>query len=414
MNDIAGPDSPAPQALPPGPGAPKTREADVVVIGAGLCGASAAVLLGRAGYRVVLVDRHAVCPSQFRLEHIAEDQARALDRVGLLEPIAAGGAFIDHIVNARNGRIIDHTYGADYGLRYEDMVQIVREQLPATVECVFDRVTDVSTSPALQHVALASQGSITARLLVLATGMGDMLHEKLGMRRIVTFEKHSIDFGFDLAPAPGRRFPFPALTYYGETTADGIDYINIFPFPSTMRANVFTFRSDQDPWVRDMVRAPKQTLLATLPGLARFLGDFQVTSPVRIWTMNLSETRGCEQPGVVVVGDAFQTSSPAAGTGLTRLLTDVERLCFVYAPKWLAAGDAGREKIAEFYADAEKTAMDRMAIARAHHRRRLTLDNGLKWTARRRLHYLRRGLAAWMSAAGEAQGRGLDRPTPVH
>ena len=385
----------------PEPAAAGRREADVVIVGAGLSGATAALLFGRSGYRVVLVDLHAVCPPQFRLEHIAEEQTHPLRRIGLLEPIAAGGAFIDHILNARNGRVIDHTYGSDYGLRYEDMVRIVREQLPAGVERVSDRVSDISTGPDLQHVVLATQGTITARLVVLATGMGAMLHEKLGMRRIVTFEKHSIDFGFDLAPAPGQRFPFPALTYYGETTADGIDYLNIFPLRSTMRANVFTFRGHQDPWVRDMLRAPKETLLATLPGLANFLGDFQATSPVRSWVMNLSETEGYRQPGVVVVGDAFQTSCPAAGTGLMRLLTDVERLCTVHAPNWLASGDTSREKIAEFYADPVKTAMDRRSIAAAHHRRRLTLDSGLHWTARRHLHFLRRGLRGWISAARE-------------
>jgi 2-polyprenyl-6-methoxyphenol hydroxylase-like FAD-dependent oxidoreductase len=299
--------------------------------------------------------------------------------------------------------VVDHSSGPHYGLRYEDMVRIVREQLPASVECVFDRVSDLSTESGPPRVILATQGTVTARLVVLATGMGGMLHETLGMRRIVTFEKHSITFGFDLQPAPGHRFPFPSLTYYGETTADGIDYLNIFPLPGTMRANLFTFRDVQDPWVRDMMRAPKEALLATLPGLENFLGDFQVSSPVRSWAMDLCETEGYEQPGVVLVGDAFLTSCPPAGTGLTRLLMDVERLCTVHAPNWLASGDVSRDRIAEFYADPEKTAMDRMAIARAHHRRSLTLDSSLRWTARRRLHFLRRSLSGRMSAADAAR-----------
>jgi hypothetical protein len=83
----------------------------------------------------------------------------------------------------------------------------------------------------------------------------------------------------------------------------------------------------------------------------------------------------------------------------------VERLCTVHAPRWLASGDISRERIAEFYADPEKTAMDRRAIAAAHHRRRLTLDAGLRWTGRRRLYFLRRGLAGLMSAARETQVR---------
>ena len=47
-------------------------------------------------------------------------------------------------------------------------------------------------------------------------------------------------------------------------------------------------------------------------------------------------TEVCRKAGVVLIGDAFATSCPAAGTGARKVLTDVERLCNVYVPKWLA------------------------------------------------------------------------------
>jgi 2-polyprenyl-6-methoxyphenol hydroxylase-like FAD-dependent oxidoreductase len=268
---------------------------------------------------------------------------------------------------------------------------------------VVGRVLDVSAGSELQHVVLADGGTLVARLVVLATGMGDLLREKLGMTRIVTFEKHSISFGFDLAPAPGRRFRFPALTYYGETAADRIDYLNIFPIGAVMRANLFTFRDDHDPWVRDLRRTPKEALLATLPGLADFLGDFEIVSPVQNWVMNLCEVDGYEREGVVLVGDAFQTSCPAAGTGVTRLLTDVERLCGLHAPNWLASKGMGREKIAEFYGDPAKQAVDRHALALSHFRRSLTVGAGLGWTARRQQHFLRRRVSGWIREVGGAR-----------
>lgn len=43
------------------------HEVDVAVVGAGLSGSVAAVTLARAGYRVALIDRHEVCPPQFRV-----------------------------------------------------------------------------------------------------------------------------------------------------------------------------------------------------------------------------------------------------------------------------------------------------------------------------------------------------------
>jgi 2-polyprenyl-6-methoxyphenol hydroxylase-like FAD-dependent oxidoreductase len=377
------------------PKAAPTRKADVVIVGAGLCGSVAAVVLGRAGYKVVLVDRRATCPPQFRVEGIDGKQAELFDRLGLLEPIAAVATRFDHIMNARRGRPIDYTHEAHYGLRYEDFVGVVRSQLPSTVELVIDRVADLSTGPEQQQVILAEKGTIDTRLVVLATGFGDVLREKLGITRIVTFEKHSIPFGFDISPAPGFRFPFSALTYYGETAGDGIDYLIVFPIGAATRANLFTFRDDRDPWLREFRRAPKEVLLATLPGLAHFLGDFEIQSPVQSWVMSLCEVGGHIQQGVVLVGDSFQNSCPAAGTGVTRLLTDVDRLRRL-APAWLATPGMGRDKIAQFYADPKKQAVDRSAIALARYRRELTLDNGLLGRARRQQHFLRRRLAGWI------------------
>ena len=61
------------------------------------------------------------------------------------------------------------------------------------------------------------------------------------------------------------------------------------------------------------------------------------------------------QAGVVLVGDAFATSCPAAGTGTGKVFTDVERLCNVHIPRWLATPGMGADKIAAFYDDPVKT-----------------------------------------------------------
>ncbi len=43
---------------------------DVLIVGAGLGGATAAAVLSRAGCRVVAVDRHAAYPADFRAEQL--------------------------------------------------------------------------------------------------------------------------------------------------------------------------------------------------------------------------------------------------------------------------------------------------------------------------------------------------------
>jgi 2-polyprenyl-6-methoxyphenol hydroxylase-like FAD-dependent oxidoreductase len=395
MADMSLNATPQPQAAGTAP-APRRLDVDVLVIGGGLSGSLAAVVLGRAGYRVAIVDRHAEYPTEFRVEKIAGDQVALLRRLGLLDCVAAASTPFDRVVNVRHGRVIDRTYGRHYALLYDDLIRAVRAQLPGSVEFLVGRVVDIETSQDRQQVRLAGNDIISARLIVLATGMADVLRQKLGIVRRVTFEKHSISFGFSIAPAPGQAFDFPALTYYGERLGDRIDYLSLFPVGAVMRANLFTFLDYRDPWARDLRRTPKQTLLRTLPGLARFLGDFEVVDGVQNWIMDLCTVENYQRDGVVLIGDAFQTSCPAAGTGVSRLLTDVERLCTVHLPAWLASPGMGRDKIVEFYHDPAKQAADRRALGLAHYRRSLTVDTSLRWAVQRRHALVRRRVLGWV------------------
>jgi 2-polyprenyl-6-methoxyphenol hydroxylase-like FAD-dependent oxidoreductase len=100
--------------------------------------------------------------------------------------------------------------------------------------------------------------------------------------------------------------------------------------------------------------------------------------------MDLYASDGFRRPGVVLIGDAFQTACPAAGKGLTRALTDVERLCTVHIPQWLMTPDMAVEKINAFYDDPVKQACDAQATHTAHYRRALTTGTELRWVLHRR------------------------------
>jgi 2-polyprenyl-6-methoxyphenol hydroxylase-like FAD-dependent oxidoreductase len=86
---------------------------------------------------------------------------------------------------------------------------------------------------------------------------------------------------------------------------------------------------------------------------------------------------------VVLVGDAFSTSCPAAGTGARKVLVDVERLCNVHIPRWLETPGMSEEKIATFYDDPVKQANDAYSTAKAFGLRAFTLDTSLAGSARR-------------------------------
>jgi 2-polyprenyl-6-methoxyphenol hydroxylase-like FAD-dependent oxidoreductase len=210
------------------------------------------------------------------------------------------------------------------------------------------------------------------------------------MRRRVLAARHSVTFGFTIARPDNAPFEFEALTCYGERTADGVDYLSLFPVPAGMRANLFIFRDPTDPIMRELRRDTKSTLLRLMPGLRPYLDDFNIVDRVRNWLMDLSVVEGHLQPGVVLIGDAFQTNCPAAGTGVSRLLVDVERLCTHYAPRWLETEGMGTEKITQFYSDRDKIAADQRSLRMARFRRAISSSNDMEWTVRRRLHFLRR------------------------
>ena len=94
------------------------------------------------------------------------------------------------------------------------------------------------------------------------------------------------------------------------------------------------------------------------------MGDFTVPGFVKIRPVDLYVTKGYRQDGIVLVGDAFATSCPAAGTGARKVLVDVERLCNVHIPRWLATPGMGEAKIAAFYDDPVKQACDTLRQTR--------------------------------------------------
>ncbi|MBP0115197.1 FAD-dependent oxidoreductase [Bradyrhizobium vignae] len=366
---------------------------DIAIVGGGLAGSLAAAVLARAGHRVALVDKRAVYPDEFRVEKIGGHQLQLLRKLGFLSALDGVACRYQRVLNIREGKVVDVSVGQAYGFPYADLVAMARSQIPDPSNLIVDEVTAISSSDDVQHLELASGRCVTARLVVLATGMAGVLGHKLGIRRRVLAERHSVSFGFTIARKDGRPFDFEALTCYGERTADGIDYLSLFPVRAGMRANLFMFRDPTDPIMRELRREPEATVLRLLPGLQSYLGDFRVTDRVQNWVMDLTVVEGHLQPGVVLIGDAFQTNCPAAGTGVARLLVDVDRLCTEYVPRWLMTAGMGREKISQFYSDRDKIAADQQSLKMARFRQALTSRNDIGWDVRRRLHFLRRSLA---------------------
>ena len=365
-------------------------DTDIAIVGGGLAGTIAAIALARSGARVTLVDRNATPPDEFRVEKLGGMQLESLGRLGLLDLLTANSTRFDQSLNIRRGRIVDHTNARYQAAFYADLVGTMRSALPGSVRLLIGRVTELATSAGLQQVTIAEHGTLRARLVVLASGMSDLLRSRLGIEREVLHERQSLTFGFNLRPGDGIA-AHPALTIYGERPRDGIDYLTLFPIGELIRANLFVFLDHRDPWIKALRTDPLAALDGRLPGLRLRLGDVELDGRVQNWIMDLAVARNVRQPGVVLIGDAYQTSCPAAGTGVSRLLTDVERLA-AHVPAWMQTPGMDAAKIASFYNDPVKAAMDAQALGMAGYRRAFTVDTRLAWRARRQAQFLRRRL----------------------
>lgn len=359
------------------------QNTDVAIVGGGLAGSLTAAMLGRAGIDAIMIDPHTEYPTDFRCEKLDGDQVAILKKTGLADAVLRASTPDRESWVMRFGRVVDKRPGDQQGIFYAPLVNTIRAEIPQSIAFIHAKATAISTGADLQTVTLSDGETVSARLVVLANGLNIGLRDKLGLSREMLSECHSITIGFNMKPVGRRNFSFPALTYYADHVRDRTALLTMFPIGATMRANLFVYRDMRDPWLQLLRAAPQETLLALMPGLRKVVGEFDVDGMIKIRPVDLYATGGCRQPGVVLVGDAFSTSCPAAGAGARKVLTDVERLCNVHIPQWLATPGMDAEKIAAFYQDPVKTACDRFAITKAYGLKSFSLDPGLPWAARR-------------------------------
>jgi 2-polyprenyl-6-methoxyphenol hydroxylase-like FAD-dependent oxidoreductase len=377
---------------------------DIAIVGGGLAGTLSAIMLGRAGFDVSLIDPHEVYPPEFRSEKIYEKHLELLGKIGVVEAVLRNTTQVDRMWVARGG-VVEKRPEQQYGILYDVLVNAVRPLIPDSVSRHLSKATAIETSNDIQTVRLLNGEDIKSRVVVLATGLNNTFRQELGIARQELSKCHSISIGFNVSPIGGSSFKFPALTYYGERAADKVGYLTLFPIGTTMRANLFVYRDSKDPWLRELREQPARTIFAILPGLKKLTGEFAVEG-LQIRPMDVYRTLGYERAGLVLVGDAFATSCPAAGTGIAKVLLDTERLCHAYIPQWLATPGMSSEKTCSFYEDQAKIENDSQSLESAFYERSAAIDQSLTWRARRSLKVVKL-LAANLGLRGVIQSLSL-------
>ncbi len=337
-------------------------------------------MLHQRGFQVTVVDRYAVYPAEFRAEQLVGGQIKFFQNIGLVSELRDVAKIVPRARNFSLGKQLSSVMAPHYGMPYQDMVQALRRKIPKDVQFIVGRVSDVeSGSTSIVH--LDDGQAITAKLVVMATGLNTKLSRKLGVAYENVSVMHSTTIGFDIRSPKCAAAETSVLVYYGNSLHDGIDYLTVFPCKDVLRANLFLYRDPRDPWVRQLRQSPRDTLLEVMPALTDELGDFTVEE-VQCRTSDVAVASQHQRDGIVYIGDAFQTPCPAAGTGIGRLLVDVERLT-VHAARWFAANDTSAASLNSFYNDPVKRRSDRAAIKEARFRRAISTNSSPFWAMRR-------------------------------
>lgn len=383
-----GPSASAPGPMPGGAG----QVVDMAIAGGGLAGSAAAAVLARRGFNVVIIDPHPVYPPDLRCEKLDGSQVRTLQHAGLADLVLPAAAPYGEFWIARFGRVIEKRVEAQYGILYDALVNRMRGAIPPGTRFIVGKVTSIVNGQDRQMLTLSTGERFSARLVVLASGLSNVLRNALAIVRQEVSKCHCVTLAFDVTRQGGAAFPFPALTYHGERPVDRVAYVTVFPVPGAMRANLMVYRAASDPWLREMRDRPASTLHRILPGLAKVTGQLDVVSTIAVRPVDLYVSRSYLLPGVVLIGDAFATSCPAAGTGTGKVFTDVDRLCNVHVPGWMQTAGMGTDKLSAFYRDPVKVACDLQSSRKAFTLRSDCVGQGLVPQARRWGQFLK-GLA---------------------
>jgi 2-polyprenyl-6-methoxyphenol hydroxylase-like FAD-dependent oxidoreductase len=378
--------------------------ADIIVVGAGIAGTTAAAVLNRQGRRVILLDTRATCPPVFKAEKVERDALRLIRELDLFTPLLPYSGHISEVCVAYDGHIFKRQQREQIGISYSDLVNTLRANLSPEIQNKLGRVDKIIRDSEITSVYLENGEKLTARLVVLACGLGSQLLADLGLRRRVIRKEQSVVIGFNIIPSGSVPFDFESITCYPTDPAFKIDYLTLFKIRDTMRANLFAYHPINDAWMRKFHQNPKPLLEEAFPKLARMTGEYEVVGKIESSRVDLYSTEGEKPHGVVLIGDAFQNACPATGYGFVKVFTDVNALAEC-VPAWFSTPGMSAEKLKSYYDHPKKQIEDGIALDRAVNDRLAATSLALRWRLRRAMLHVRRHLTRTKPRSARVQSQ---------
>jgi 2-octaprenyl-6-methoxyphenol hydroxylase len=345
-----------------------SQDADVIIAGAGIAGATLALSLARAGLKPILIDpvafdaqlaltfdgrASAIAYAAFRqwkaldLGEAMEPHAQRIEQILVTDattPGAASGGPLPFFLRFDSGEIADRSDGEPLGYLLEN--RRTRVALAAAVEAAGievlapARVTGATFGPRLAEVTLADGRVLRAPLTVGAEGRGSVIRTAAGIGAIgwdyrqtgvvatVRLERPHQGVAHEYF-LPGGPFAILPLTddraslVWTESTARGAAL-------ATARPEVFQAHLERR--------------------FGEFLGAVAIEGPVFTYPLSLQLAERFAAPRVALLGDAAHGVHPIAGQGLNLGLKGAAALAEVLVDAVRVGEDIGSEVVLERYA----------------------------------------------------------------
>lgn len=324
---------------------------DVAVVGGSIAGCTTATLLGRAGLRVALIERHRRLDS-FKVlctHHVMACATPTIRRLGL-------DRSIEDAHGVRNGLDAYTPWGwvvqppgmpYGYSIRREKLDPMLRamaaettgvdlllgQQVTGLVEA--DGTTGRTGTPAVGGVRIratdGAERTLRARLVVGADGAHSAVAKLAGAEQRIApnarFNFFAQYTGVRLTTERTQLWMHEPAMSYAMPNDDGVTVLACMP----TKADLAAFQADRE--------AAMLAILRTLPDGPVLDGASRVSKIVGTTDYPLITRDPTPVPGVALVGDAALTSDPTQGVGCGWAFQSAEWLADAVAP---ALRDGGR------------------------------------------------------------------------
>jgi 2-octaprenyl-6-methoxyphenol hydroxylase len=377
----------------------------VVVVGAGLVGAAAALALGRQGLRIALVERQppAVPDDAWdtRIYAISPAPQRFLERIGAWQRLDAGRVqpvFRMDVAGDASGTVRLDAYEAgvshlatilESGRLQHALWQAIMADGNVALHCPA-AIESIVREGGLTQLVLTDGTVLEAELVVGADGAASRIREWAGLAATLTpYGQSGVVANFECErPHRGTAFQWffdsdilAWLPLPGDTTPRGLRP-TVDRSPPSGGNRMSMVWSTRTAHADELVALDAAALTEKVRAAGHDrLGELQLLTPAAAFPLRLIRVEAAVAPGVALIGDAAHGVHPLAGQGVNLGFGDAEALVEVLAQHRRA--HCGDLRILQAYARQRAEPVQRMQA----------LTHGLH-------HLFAEPRAAWLRNAG--------------